>query len=57
MSSRISNAPRIAVIGALTLALSGCYGWWGYHHHPYGWHGGAGYYGSPHPGPGPGYYH
>lgn len=56
MGSRIPGAVRMAVAGALLLALSGCYGWWGYHHHPYGGHGGPGYYG-PHPGPGAGYYH
>ena len=56
MSVRISSVMRIATVGVLSLALSGCYGW-GHRHHPYGWHGGPGY-GHPGPGgPGPGYYH
>ena len=54
MASRIPRVLRYAVLGALSVALSGCYGWGGYRHHPYGWHGGPGYYGGPHPGPGAG---
>ena len=50
MGSKISSVLRLAAVGVLSLALSGCYGWWGYHHHPYG----PGY---GHPGPSPSYYH
>ena len=52
MDRRLTVGLRIAAIGVLSIALSGCY-WWG-PRHPYGWHGGPGYYGGPHPGPGPG---
>ena len=57
MVIRTSLALRVAALGVLSLALSGCYGW-GYHHHPYV-HPGPGY-GHPGPGPGgpaPGYNH